>query len=519
VRLVPRGPVVHARRARLRPRLHPQNHLRRRHRLWHTGERQAQQQHGLQWPPHPPPSAPASPPCRAAFRAGTRCASCRPRAQPHPRPLRRPPPIRTPQPNSCGGQTVCGFCPDAYQCGERAASHRVGAASCTPTRRSLRRTSQGSSPAHPRVLTPPPGTPPCPALPQPPTARAASRRSPPARPRRSARPAGCAATRPRAAEPSSSAAPAKRTRLAVSGGGGQPPAALAGMAQAQGLPARGLRHKRRCPADVPPLPAGEPFAAQLSMARCASPKPLCACRCWSVHRAASAAPRSAPASQRRGLRVGTPAAGSGAWAAHGALPHPFPPAIAPPPQDNGCGGQIACGECAADQVCQDGACAAKPPAPPACVPDKAALCANYVCGEVDDGWWVAAGARPRRLQSGSGHAGSQPERRSRLHDPSTHANHLTRTCLPTPHPVSHSPPSGGTISCGNCTVGLLCSVDMSTCFEPQPPCTPLAQCTRQCGPQADGCGGALACGSCPPGQACSLDGQCIGEAPRRLPAT
>ena len=55
-------------------------------------------------------------------------------------------------------------------------------------------------------------------------------------------------------------------------------------------------------------------------------------------------------------------------------------------QNNGCGGQLVCRDCAPGEVCSDKVCTPKDPAAPPCVPDRAAACAGYICGEAGDGW-------------------------------------------------------------------------------------------------------------------------------------
>jgi len=63
---------------------------------------------------------------------------------------------------------------------------------------------------------------------------------------------------------------------------------------------------------------------------------------------------------------------------------------------------------------------------------------------------------------------------------------------------------GGSLDCGTCAAGLLCSANVCVACAPAT-CATLG---RACGAASDGCGGTLECGGCPPGQACS-GGICI----------
>ena len=72
---------------------------------------------------------------------------------------------------------------------------------------------------------------------------------------------------------------------------------------------------------------------------------------------------------------------------------------------------------------------------------------------------------------------------------------------------------GGTLSCGGCSNGQMCS--SGSCIDesvPPPPCEPATCQTlnAECGLQSNGCGGTLSCGGCSNGQMCS-GGVCIAE--------
>jgi hypothetical protein len=61
---------------------------------------------------------------------------------------------------------------------------------------------------------------------------------------------------------------------------------------------------------------------------------------------------------------------------------------------------------------------------------------------------------------------------------------------------------GGTINCGSCPAGQVCSG--TSCCQPATAC-PSGQ---TCGTASDGCGGTLSCGTCGAGLTCSATGQC-----------
>ena len=71
---------------------------------------------------------------------------------------------------------------------------------------------------------------------------------------------------------------------------------------------------------------------------------------------------------------------------------------------------------------------------------------------------------------------------------------------------------GGTLNCGGCASGEMCSsglcVDASV---PPPPCVPdtCQSLGTQCGVASDGCGGTLNCGTCTGGDICNASGQCV----------
>jgi len=67
---------------------------------------------------------------------------------------------------------------------------------------------------------------------------------------------------------------------------------------------------------------------------------------------------------------------------------------------------------------------------------------------------------------------------------------------------------GSTITCGVCGNSEICSGDGTTNSCQPSPCTPTSCAAQaaQCGAIADGCGGVLQCGDCPTGQTCGLGG-------------
>jgi mannobiose 2-epimerase len=64
---------------------------------------------------------------------------------------------------------------------------------------------------------------------------------------------------------------------------------------------------------------------------------------------------------------------------------------------------------------------------------------------------------------------------------------------------------GGTLSCGTCPTGQMCSASYQCVCAP----TTCAAQGAVCGTISDGCGGTLSCGTCPTGQTCSASNQCI----------
>ncbi len=105
-------------------------------------------------------------------------------------------------------------------------------------------------------------------------------------------------------------------------------------------------------------------------------------------------------------------------------------------ESDGCGGQVVCGVgdvggrglCPRSYICTAGKCV---PGTPPCTPNLVAACAGKVCGTVSDG-------------------------------------------------------CGKTVNCGSCSAGATCSSDGSSCVRPQIACTPLIECTRQCGSEVRG---------------------------------
>ena len=127
---------------------------------------------------------------------------------------------------------------------------------------------------------------------------------------------------------------------------------------------------------------------------------------------------------------------------------------------DGCNGTLNCGVCGGGQMCSSGVCVDEPvsvPPPPSCTPATCQSLGNQ-CGAASDG-------------------------------------------------------CGGTLNCGGCGGGQMCSsglcVDASV---PPPPCVPgtCQSLGTQCGVASNGCGGTLNCGGCGGGQTCS-SGLCVDE--------
>ena len=126
-------------------------------------------------------------------------------------------------------------------------------------------------------------------------------------------------------------------------------------------------------------------------------------------------------------------------------------------RSDGCNGTLNCGVCGGGQLCSSGACVDEPvsvPPPPSCTP---ASCQSLgaECGAPSDG-------------------------------------------------------CDGTLNCGGCGAGQLCSnnvcVDPPVTPPPPPPACVPTSCQAlgaECGVRSNGCGGTLNCGGCGAGQSCS----------------
>lgn len=172
-------------------------------------------------------------------------------------------------------------------------------------------------------------------------------------------------------------------------------------------------------------------------------------------------------------------------------------------QPNGCGGQVACGDCGAGFKCEVSAtgdsssCKSTTPPPPApCVP--ATTCpGGQKCGEALD---AVCGER----------AGGGPRPASRPRAPCLPALLASRGWRPScvlpcrrqvqldlplrvrAEPGYYTPCShaGVTISCGSCPVGTACAPNGTACVKEEPQCVPYTSCPG--GSQAPECG---ECGS------------------------
>ena len=151
--------------------------------------------------------------------------------------------------------------------------------------------------------------------------------------------------------------------------------------------------------------------------------------------------------------------------------------------DDGCGGALACGECAEGSTCTDGSCVED------CVPSQD--CGDATCGPVDDGC------------GGSIECGECPEGQGC--DQGT----CVEGCVPATCAEGACGDSddgcGGTIACGECAAGSTCTDGM--CVED---CVPMSCGERGCGDMDDGCGGTTSCGDCAEGSTCT-EGMCVED--------
>ena len=174
---------------------------------------------------------------------------------------------------------------------------------------------------------------------------------------------------------------------------------------------------------------------------------------------------------------------------------------------DGCGGALSCGTCGDGERCTSwGTCVAESSPPPACVPHSCQSLGRE-CGSASDGCGgtLSCGG----CQSGfSCNSGACVQVSSC--EPDT-CDSLYREC----GVVSDG--CGATLSCGSCGSGESCT-SWGSCVavaapNPAPPtCTPSTcqSLGRECGSASDGCGGTLNCGGCGSGELCS-SGVCIAE--------
>jgi len=186
---------------------------------------------------------------------------------------------------------------------------------------------------------------------------------------------------------------------------------------------------------------------------------------------------------------------------------------------DGCGGVLDCGGCANDQLCDTGRCAeglVSTPASPDCVPDT---CDSIYreCGAVSDGCGgtlscgtCGTGDRCTGWGTCVAVVASASAPALPACTPDTCENSF-REC------GVASDGCGGTLSCGTCGAGENCT-SWGSCVavvppEPTPPtCTPKTcqAIGRECGSASNGCGGTLNCGGCGSGELCS-SGMCVAD--------
>ena len=148
--------------------------------------------------------------------------------------------------------------------------------------------------------------------------------------------------------------------------------------------------------------------------------------------------------------------------------------------DDGCGGTLACGDCAEGETCTEGAC---------CAPVTA--CGDVTCGTIDDGCGgtLACGDCPEGQGCDQG------------------------VCVEGCVPASCAEGAcgemddgcDGTVACGECAAGSSCTDGM--CVED---CAPMSCAEGACGEMDDGCGGTVACGECAEGSTCT-DAMCVED--------
>ena len=186
------------------------------------------------------------------------------------------------------------------------------------------------------------------------------------------------------------------------------------------------------------------------------------------------------------------------------------------PAGDGCGGQLACGNCPAGQTCggggQPGVCGGHPCTPVSCATQNIQCgptgdgCGNLEqCGNCPNGQTCGGGGVP-------GHCGAP--------------NCTPITC--NSQGIQCGPAGngcGGLLECGNCPPGEACGSGghPGICGAPDASTCSALTCAEQnisCGPAGNGCGGQLNCGPCTPPQTCGgggVPGQC--GAPPCTPTT
>lgn len=171
------------------------------------------------------------------------------------------------------------------------------------------------------------------------------------------------------------------------------------------------------------------------------------------------------------------------------------------PAGDGCGGQLDCGTCAPNQVCQG--------SPSQCITPQCtkAVCKAGQCGTLPDGCngTIDCG----NCQGGQICGGGGPNVCGNNACAPTTCQAQGVQCGPT------ADGCGNLLQCGSCPAGQMCGANGKPGVCGTPACTKrtCAQAGANCGSVADGCGGLLDCGTCTNGKTCGGGGvanQCGG---------
>jgi hypothetical protein len=178
---------------------------------------------------------------------------------------------------------------------------------------------------------------------------------------------------------------------------------------------------------------------------------------------------------------------------------------------DGCGGEVECGDCPANQVCglyTPHVCA---PAPGTCTPASCEIEQGRYCGVISDGCgtvkecgdckdgWTCGGGGMENV------CGTSPD--SGRCTPTKCANNGVPYC----GVIGNG--CGGSLDCGQCPGGMVCGSKVDHLCTPVA-CTPTTCAPKggtYCGTIGDGCGDKLECGSCKNGWTCGgrgIDNMC-----------